>query len=138
MGEGDDTGPPEGSFDDRDEVPVLAPPDPTDAEERTEFAPVTPLHTAAAAEDRVAGLADRLSHLESALASVGVDADHPETGGTERLMALEQRLLHEVASQRRDLMAAIEDRFARLEAALRDGLAALRAESPEEEPDEPA
>jgi hypothetical protein len=138
MGEGEDSGPPEGPLGDRDEVPVLAPPDPADAEERTEFAPVTALHTTAPAEDRVAGLSDRLSHIESALASVGTGGEQGETVGADRLAALEQRLLHEVASQRRDLMAAIEDRFARLEAALRDGLAELHAEPAEEEPDEPA
>jgi hypothetical protein len=138
MGEGENTGPPEEPLGDALDVPVLAPPDPADAQERTEFAPVTPLRTGAAAEDRVAGLADRLSHLESALASVGAGAGQRETEDTDRLVALEQRLLHEVASQRRDLMSAIEDRFARLEAALRDGLAELHAEPVEEQPDEPA
>jgi hypothetical protein len=138
MGEGEGTGPPEGPHGDRDEVPVLAPPDPADAEERSEFAPVTALHSAAAAEDRVAGLSDRLSHIESALASAGTGGERRETEDADRLVALEQRLLHEVASQRLELMAAIEDRFARLEAALRDGLADLHPEPPEEEPDQPA
>jgi hypothetical protein len=129
---------PEESLGDRREVPVLTPPDPADAAERSEFAPVTSLRTGAAAEVRVAGMIDRPSHLESSPASLTTPAGEHES--TDGLGALEQRLLNEVASQRRDLMAAIDDRFAKLDAALRDALAELRGGRSLEEPDpdEPA
>jgi hypothetical protein len=114
-----------------------APPDP--AEERTEFAPVTSLRTSAAGEDRLGSLVERIFNLESSLAAVAARAEQRETERIDRLVALEQRLLHEVASQRRDLLGAIDDRFVRLDAALREGLAELNAEPPlEEQPDEPA
>jgi hypothetical protein len=122
------------------DIPVLDPPDPSDAEERTEFAPVTPLHGAAAPDDRIAGLADRLSQLERSLASVEARTERNEAERSERLVSLEQRLLHEVASQRRDLIDAIDERFVRLDEALRGGLAQLYADPTveEPEPDQPA
>jgi hypothetical protein len=116
-----------------------APADPVDPEERTEFAPVTSLRTSAAGEDRLGSLVERIFNLESSLAAVAARAEQRETERIDRLVALEQRLLHEVASQRRDLLGAIDDRFVRLDAALREGLAELNAEPPlEEQPDEPA
>jgi hypothetical protein len=118
----------------------LTPPDPNEAEEREGFAPVTALHTGAAPEDRFADLAERLSHLERSLAEVSALAERRENERSDRMIALEQRLLHEVASHRHDLVSAVDDRLARLEEALREGLAELRRDPSivEREPDEPA
>jgi hypothetical protein len=121
---------------DTPEVQVLTTPDPDEAEERPGFAPVTALHTGAAAEDR---LADRVSGLEGSIASVEAMAEEREQERSDRMVALEQRLLHEVASQRRELIQAIDDRFAQLDASLREGLAELHLEpASAPEPDEPA
>jgi len=111
-------------------------PEEAEEEEEVRFAPVTPLHAGVAGEDRLAGIVERIASLESSIDEVSQRVDRREDERNERLISLEQRLLHEVASQRRDLLAAVDDRFVELDTALRQGLAALHAELPDLPSDE--
>ena len=111
-------------------------PEEPEEEEEVRFAPVTPLHAGVGGEDRFAGIVERIASLESSIGEVSQRVDRREDERNERLISLEQRLLHEVASQRRDLLAAVDDRFVELDTALRRGLAALHAELPDLPSDE--
>jgi len=109
-------------------------------EDLERFAPVTPLRAGLGGEDRLAGIVERVAELEGSIDDVSRRVDGRVAERTDRLVSLEQRLLHEIASQRRDLLAAIDDRFVVLDRALREGLAALHAAVPDEPNDagEPA
>jgi len=80
------------------------------------FAPVTKLPTSGAADDRIATLSERLSRLEFELRGVMAKIDDArEDRIADRVVGLEQRMLHEIASQRADMAMAIESGFQRLE-----------------------
>jgi hypothetical protein len=80
------------------------------------FAPVTQLPTSGAADDRIATLTERLSRLEFELRGVMAKIDDTrEDRIADRVVRLEQRMLHEIASQRADMAMAIEAGFQRLE-----------------------
>lgn len=125
-----------------EDVAVLVTPDPEDAAEHDEFAPVTTLPIAGAPEPKLVALADRLARIEREVAQLtargGPSGDHR----TDSVVELGQRLLHEVGSQRAQLLREIHERFDRIERAIAEALSdAMRGDDPEgDEPedDEPA
>jgi hypothetical protein len=123
---------------DGEEVAVLVTPDPEDAAEHEDFAPVTTLPLAGAPEPKLLALADRLARIEqevAQLANRGAAAGDP-------IVALGQRLLHEVGSQRAQLLREIHERFDRIERTIAEALTDVSRldASPGDEPegDEPA
>jgi hypothetical protein len=121
-----------------EEVAVLVTPDPEDAAEHEDFAPVTALPLAGAPEPKLVALADRLARIEqevAQLANRGAAAGDP-------IVALGQRLLHEVGSQRAQLLREIHERFDRIERAIAEALIDVSrvdaSHGDEPEGDEPA
>lgn len=120
------------------DVPVLVTPDPEGAAERDEFAPVTTLPVGASTEPRLIALSERLARIEQEMARVTDRAGSTTDPREDRIVVLEQRLLHEVGSQRADLLQMIHDRLDRLETTIAEALRDLRARSDETDGDEPA
>jgi hypothetical protein len=88
-------------------------------EVHTAFAPVTKLPTAGNADDRITAITERVSRLESELSGVMTKIeDAREERIADRVVQLEQRLLHEIASQRAEMVTAIESGFERLGATI--------------------
>lgn len=127
----------QGEAPDASDVPVLVTPNPDGAAEHEEFAPVTTLPVAGA-EPKLVALSDRLARIEQKVAQVTDGAGSAADPRDDRIVALEQRLLHEVGSQRADLLHAIHERFDRLEATIAEALGTARVRSGEPEGDEPA
>jgi hypothetical protein len=125
-----------------EDVAVLVTPDPEDAAEHDEFAPVTTLPIAGAPEPKLVALADRLSRIEREVAQLTTRGEPTGDRRTDGVVALGQRLLHEVGSQRAQLLREIHERFDRIEHAIAEALSdAMRgdaSERDEPEDDEPA
>ena len=120
------------------EVQILITPDPDATAEREGFAPVTTLPTAVS-EDRLSILRDRLARLEETLDAATSHAERLAEEGSARIAALERWLLDEIAAQRAELLSAVEDRFARLEAVLREAFReTVEMVEPDAGGDEPA
>ena len=99
------------------------------------FAPVTQLPTSGAADDRIAALTARLSRLEFELTGVMAKIDDArEDRIADRVVQLEQRMLHEIASQRADMAMAIESGFQRLESTISEAWREAVAEDASEKP----
>jgi hypothetical protein len=120
------------------DVQVLVTPDPDGAAEREDFAPVTTLPVAGAPEPRLVALSDRLARIEQEMSQVTDRVGSVADPRDDRILALEQRLRHEVGSQRADLLRAIHDRFDRLEATIAEALGDVRVRPDEPDGDEPA
>ncbi|HEV8565326.1 MAG TPA: hypothetical protein VGR41_10455 [Actinomycetota bacterium] len=120
------------------DVQVLVTPDPDGAAEREDFAPVTTLPVAGAPEPRLVALSDRLARIEQEMSQVTDRVGSVADPRDDRILALEQRLRHEVGSQRADLLRAIHDRFDRLEATIAEALGDVRVHPDEPDGDEPA
>jgi hypothetical protein len=120
------------------EVPVLVTPDPDGVAERADFAPVTTLPGVGAAEPKLIAMAERLARIERELARLTDRAGSGADAGEDRIVALERRVLHQVGSYRADLLVAIHDRFDRLESAIAEALADVRAGPGVPGGDEPA
>jgi hypothetical protein len=120
------------------DVPVLVTQDPAGAAERADFAPVTTLPGVGAAEPKLIALSDRLARIERELARVTDRSGSGADPGEDRIVALEQRILHQVGSYRADLLLAIHGRFDRLESAIAEALGDVRDAPGIPDGDEPA
>ncbi len=123
------------------EIEVLVTPDPADAKTQNGFAPVTQLPTAAAADDRISSLTERLVRLEDELSAFMSKVEQARDElVADRAVQLELKLLQEVSSNRAEMLRAIDQGFARLHAAVADAKREVAERTNGETPqtDEPA
>ncbi len=123
------------------EIEVLMTPDAAAAEPLNGFAPVTQLPTAAAAEDVISSLTERLARLEEELSAFMSKVERARDElVADRAVQLELKLLQEVSSNRAEMLRAIDQGFARLHAAVADAKreVAERTKGVAPQTDEPA